>query len=467
MAAPSSSLPPIQSNTLLNSPCLSWGRIDEAKFSLLLGLPEGQGLAQLLDETKDDEQDGVFGYGAHSDSGGVLGSLGGIAVTEAPLWIALRHWRARTRLMVEDIIGVQCSHCMADLLVDAEAEVAATAAAASSSQAAAAPSHAPLARPSSCGAEAAAMADDDKRRAASPTFAQMLAALSARPSPSYAQVAAADGKPGMQVLARPLSAPAVYRPQAPPSSCGSCAERHRVCFSRRHDGLAERFACNEAKHLSPEPCDARLQQPHQPLQQQPVQQPLQVQEKQQGAGSAAHGELLSEVTSLRAALHRGAREAKLQQQEQQQLEQRCAEQVAARARAEKDGAVVCDALTARVKTLEEELAAARRQIELMTGAAASDHGGGVDALSIAELKELEAVLGRGLEAIRSAVRVKLEHSMQSAQATGRCICCEDSQINVLLLPCRHHLLCSDCVHRLDKCPICRVNIEEHLLTFGR
>lgn len=43
-----------------------------------------------------------------------------------------------------------------------------------------------------------------------------------------------------------------------------------------------------------------------------------------------------------------------------------------------------------------------------------------------------------------------------------CRICFEGQINVVLLPCRHHALCSTCCEKCKKCPICRVPIEERL-----
>ncbi|GMY18289.1 kinesin-like protein kin-7d, mitochondrial [Fagus crenata] len=43
-----------------------------------------------------------------------------------------------------------------------------------------------------------------------------------------------------------------------------------------------------------------------------------------------------------------------------------------------------------------------------------------------------------------------------------CRVCFEEQINVVLLPCRHHILCSTCCEKCKKCPICRVIIEERL-----
>ncbi|XP_015895702.3 uncharacterized protein LOC107429516 isoform X1 [Ziziphus jujuba] len=43
-----------------------------------------------------------------------------------------------------------------------------------------------------------------------------------------------------------------------------------------------------------------------------------------------------------------------------------------------------------------------------------------------------------------------------------CRVCFEEQIDVVLLPCRHHILCRTCCEKCKKCPICRVAIEERL-----
>ncbi|XP_010093398.2 uncharacterized protein LOC21405750 isoform X1 [Morus notabilis] len=43
-----------------------------------------------------------------------------------------------------------------------------------------------------------------------------------------------------------------------------------------------------------------------------------------------------------------------------------------------------------------------------------------------------------------------------------CRVCFEEQINIVLLPCRHHVLCRTCCEKCKKCPICRVAIEERL-----
>ncbi|KAG9458265.1 hypothetical protein H6P81_002773 [Aristolochia fimbriata] len=43
-----------------------------------------------------------------------------------------------------------------------------------------------------------------------------------------------------------------------------------------------------------------------------------------------------------------------------------------------------------------------------------------------------------------------------------CRVCFEGEISMVLLPCRHRILCSNCSDKCKKCPICRVMIEERL-----
>ncbi|PWA34483.1 zinc finger, RING/FYVE/PHD-type, Transmembrane Fragile-X-F-associated protein [Artemisia annua] len=43
-----------------------------------------------------------------------------------------------------------------------------------------------------------------------------------------------------------------------------------------------------------------------------------------------------------------------------------------------------------------------------------------------------------------------------------CRVCFEREINTVLLPCRHHILCSICSEKCQKCPVCRVSIDERL-----
>jgi hypothetical protein len=41
-----------------------------------------------------------------------------------------------------------------------------------------------------------------------------------------------------------------------------------------------------------------------------------------------------------------------------------------------------------------------------------------------------------------------------------CLVCGKEKRNVLMLPCRHNLLCSNCADPLQHCPTCRSEVQE-------
>ncbi|XP_012082023.1 uncharacterized protein LOC105641975 isoform X3 [Jatropha curcas] len=77
---------------------------------------------------------------------------------------------------------------------------------------------------------------------------------------------------------------------------------------------------------------------------------------------------------------------------------------------------------------------------------------------VEEIWRLQAALGEQTE-ITKFSQQECER-LQNEKILCR-VCFED-QINVVLLPCRHHVLCSTCCEKCKKCPICRVTIEERL-----
>ncbi|KAI3866525.1 hypothetical protein MKW92_011386 [Papaver armeniacum] len=46
-----------------------------------------------------------------------------------------------------------------------------------------------------------------------------------------------------------------------------------------------------------------------------------------------------------------------------------------------------------------------------------------------------------------------------------CRICFEGDINIILLPCKHRILCSTCSEKCKRCPVCRVPIEESLLVY--
>ena len=60
-----------------------------------------------------------------------------------------------------------------------------------------------------------------------------------------------------------------------------------------------------------------------------------------------------------------------------------------------------------------------------------------------------------------------EQQREEAQDRLECTVCMNAERNVLFLPCSHVAACVGCVARLDKCPICRQQVQELVqLTLG-
>ncbi|KAJ4713338.1 Transmembrane Fragile-X-F-associated protein [Melia azedarach] len=75
-----------------------------------------------------------------------------------------------------------------------------------------------------------------------------------------------------------------------------------------------------------------------------------------------------------------------------------------------------------------------------------------------EVWRLQAALGQQSE-ITNYSRQEFER-LQNEKVL--CRVCFEGEISVVLLPCRHRILCSSCCEKCKKCPICRVTIEERL-----
>ncbi|XP_061173647.1 cell growth regulator with RING finger domain protein 1-like [Saccostrea echinata] len=51
--------------------------------------------------------------------------------------------------------------------------------------------------------------------------------------------------------------------------------------------------------------------------------------------------------------------------------------------------------------------------------------------------------------------VNSEGRLSSHIVFDTCCVCQDVEMTIVLLPCRHGCVCSECVNKLDKCPVCR------------
>ncbi|KAF1785158.1 Alpha/Beta hydrolase fold [Phytophthora cactorum] len=86
--------------------------------------------------------------------------------------------------------------------------------------------------------------------------------------------------------------------------------------------------------------------------------------------------------------------------------------------------------------------------------------------SLAELEELEAMLTRGMESVRAALRAKYRAAIEKHHEKDLCVVCFEKPVSVVLLPCRHQVLCASCAVRVTTCPIDRKDIEDKVLTYG-
>ncbi|KAK1277487.1 hypothetical protein QJS04_geneDACA019673 [Acorus gramineus] len=75
-----------------------------------------------------------------------------------------------------------------------------------------------------------------------------------------------------------------------------------------------------------------------------------------------------------------------------------------------------------------------------------------------EVWRLQAALGEQVE-ITKCSQQEFER-LQSEKVL--CRICFESDISVVLIPCRHRTLCKTCAEKCKKCPICRVSIEERM-----
>ncbi|CAG9322425.1 unnamed protein product [Blepharisma stoltei] len=79
-------------------------------------------------------------------------------------------------------------------------------------------------------------------------------------------------------------------------------------------------------------------------------------------------------------------------------------------------------------------------------------------LSITEIFELEKNLIDNLIKIQSIKEDKLQKKLREKNEGPLCVICREKGINIILKPCKHACLCSDCSLNVLNCPMCRANI---------
>lgn len=65
----------------------------------------------------------------------------------------------------------------------------------------------------------------------------------------------------------------------------------------------------------------------------------------------------------------------------------------------------------------------------------------------------------------TALRKELNNEKVSHREDPKCRICLDLYANVLFLPCKHLITCSDCAYKVDTCPICRSTIVSKMPVF--
>lgn len=77
---------------------------------------------------------------------------------------------------------------------------------------------------------------------------------------------------------------------------------------------------------------------------------------------------------------------------------------------------------------------------------------------VQEIWRLQAALGEQTE----VTKYSQEEFERLQNEKILCRVCFEEQIDVVLLPCKHHILCSTCCEKCKRCPICRGIIEERM-----
>ncbi|CAJ1976698.1 unnamed protein product [Sphenostylis stenocarpa] len=77
---------------------------------------------------------------------------------------------------------------------------------------------------------------------------------------------------------------------------------------------------------------------------------------------------------------------------------------------------------------------------------------------VEEIWRLQAALGEQTE----VTKFSQEEYERLQNEKILCRICFEEQINVVLLPCRHHIICNTCCEKCKRCPVCRGTIEERM-----
>merc|ERR1712151_642812 len=76
-------------------------------------------------------------------------------------------------------------------------------------------------------------------------------------------------------------------------------------------------------------------------------------------------------------------------------------------------------------------------------------------------EELTTLPTSMLHSLHEKLSAALWNVHAELEARTKCCICREVERQVLLRPCQHLALCNACARRVDKCPLCRSNIERY------
>lgn len=121
-------------------------------------------------------------------------------------------------------------------------------------------------------------------------------------------------------------------------------------------------------------------------------------------------------------------------------------------------------LQAEIEELRKQNAELKRTNELLAGELTEDAG--LLDQSIDDLEKLEISISKGMDSVRAAIRHKYKEAIARKHEDSLCVICLANPVSVVLLPCRHQVLCGACALRVTTCPVDRQDIQDKVLTFG-
>jgi len=110
---------------------------------------------------------------------------------------------------------------------------------------------------------------------------------------------------------------------------------------------------------------------------------------------------------------------------------------------EEASSISVSALTTELAEARNEASQLRREVQRLRGMP----------------EDLSALSTGGLHTLQQELSQALRNVHGELESRTKCCVCREAERQVLLRPCQHFALCSDCAVRLSKCPLCRSNVE--------